>query len=72
MIETYYIYEFRKIFDEVCEVACVKFDGFRRFIGDFKVERKFFFCINTEQYLTIISHHAKEDSRKALMKAADL
>ena len=70
MIETYYIYEFRKIFDEVCEVACLKFGGFRRFIGDLTDETKN--CLLYNQYLTLISHHAKGDPRKALMKAADL
>ena len=70
MIETYYIYEFREIFVKVCEVACLKFGGFRRFICDFKNETKKFLLYN--QYLTLISHHAKGDPRKALMKAADL
>ncbi len=70
MIETYYIYEFIRIFDEVCEVACVKFGGFRRFIGDFKDETLNFLLFN--QYLTLTLHHAKGDPRKALMKDADL
>ena len=51
--------------DEVCEVACVKFGGFRRF----KDETKKFLLYN--QYLTLIIYHAKEDPRKALMKTAD-
>ncbi len=55
---------------EVCEVACVKFGGFRRFIGDFKDETKNFLLYN--QYLTLISPHAKGNPREALMKAADL
>ncbi len=70
MIETYQICEFRKIFDEVWEVACVKFGGFRRFIGDFKDETKQF--LYEYQYLTIISHHAKGDPQKSLMKATDM
>ena len=70
MIKTYYIYEFRKIFDEICDVACVIFGRFRRFTGDLTDGTKKFLLNN--QYLTLISHHAKGDPRKALMKAADL
>ncbi len=55
----------KKIFDEDCEVACVKFGGFRRFIGNFKDETKHFLLYY--EYLTLISHHAKGDPRKALM-----
>ena len=68
MIETFYIYEFRKeIFDNVCEVACVKFGGFSAIL---QMKQKNFGCI-INQYLTLISHHAKGDPQKALMKAAD-
>ncbi len=70
MIENHYIYELKKIFDEVCEVVCVKFGGFFRFIGDFKDDTKLFLLHN--QYLTLISRHAKGDPRKTLMKDADL
>ncbi len=70
MIETFYLYEFRKIFDEVCEFKCVKFGSFRRFIGDLIDETKNFLLY--KQYLTLSSHHAKGDPQKAIMKAADL
>ena len=40
------------------------------FIGDLTDETKFFLHYN--MYLTLISHHAKGDPRKALMKADDL
>ena len=53
-----------------CEVACVVFGGFRRFISDLKDESKKFLLYN--QYLTLISHYAKGHPRKALMKAANL
>ena len=41
-----------------------------RFIGDFKDVTKNFLLYN--QYLTLISNHAKGDLRKALKKATDL
>ena len=43
---------------------------FSAIYGDLKDETKKFLLYN--QYLTLISHHAKGDPRKALMKAADL
>ncbi len=52
------------------EFRYVKLGGFRRFIGDLTDKTKTFLLFN--QYLTLISHHAKGDSRNALMKAADL
>ena len=43
-----------------------------RIIGEFKDETNSFLLYNINQYITLISHHAKGDYRKAFMKAADL